>query len=114
MSESLPESTVDKWCKMRDAYDLDPSKLNPYREVDRCACFLSLPISPLPNQLLAVTLDKLRLQLLEEESRELADSGLPSKISSGAFFHKALKIENHWYVEQVVYSILPQDYSNLT
>ena len=73
MSESLPESTVDKWHKMRDAYDLDPSKPNPYREVDRCACFLSLPISPLPNQLLAVTLDKLRLQLLEEESRELAD-----------------------------------------
>ena len=102
MSESLPEFTIDKWRKMRDAYDLDPSKPNPYREVDRCACFLSLPISPLPNQLLAVTLDKLRLQLLEEESRELADGGLPSKILSGAFFCKALEIENRRYVSVLI------------
>ena len=65
-------------------------------------CVFSLPISPLPNQLLAVTLDKLRLQLLEEESRELADSGLPSKISSGAFFRKALEIKNRRYVSVLI------------
>ena len=54
------------------------------------------------DRLPAITLDKLRLQLLEEESRELAEHGAPYKVLAGAFFRKAFEIENHQYVSMSV------------
>ena len=39
MSGSYPVATVDKWRKMRDEFDLDPSKPNPYEEIDNHAYF---------------------------------------------------------------------------
>ena len=50
----------------------------------------------LPDRLPAVTLDKLRLQLVEEESKELKDGGLSYKVSAGTFFRQALEIEKRW------------------
>ena len=34
VSDAYPTATVEKWCKMRDEFDLDNSKPNPYEEVD--------------------------------------------------------------------------------
>lgn len=39
MSKSYKNPIVDKWHKMRKEFDLDPSKPNPYKETDHCACF---------------------------------------------------------------------------
>ena len=39
MSGSYPVATVDKWRKMRDEFDLDPSKPNPYEEIDNRVYF---------------------------------------------------------------------------
>ena len=34
ISGTYSTATVEKWCKMRDEFDLDNSKPNPYEEVD--------------------------------------------------------------------------------
>jgi hypothetical protein len=34
MSGTYPVSIIDKWRTMRDTYDLDQTKPNPYEEVD--------------------------------------------------------------------------------
>ena len=34
ISGAYSTATVEKWCKMRDEFDLDNSKPNPYEEVD--------------------------------------------------------------------------------
>ena len=46
MSGSYPTPTVDNWRKMRDEFDLDPSKPNPYKEVDNCTCFPIVNLIP--------------------------------------------------------------------
>lgn len=40
MSGSYSATTVDKWREMRDTFDLDSSKPNPYEEVDSRVYFL--------------------------------------------------------------------------
>ena len=40
VSGSYPAATVDEWRKMRDAFDLDQTNPNPYKEVDSRASFL--------------------------------------------------------------------------
>ena len=39
VSESYSTAIVDEWRKMRDEFDLDQSKPNPYEEVDNRSCF---------------------------------------------------------------------------
>ena len=36
MSGAFDTATVDKWKEIRDAYDLDNSKPNPYEETETC------------------------------------------------------------------------------
>ena len=47
VSESYPAATVDKWRKMRDEFDLDQKKPNPYEEVDNRTYFFNGYFNPL-------------------------------------------------------------------
>jgi len=92
MSASYPVTTVDEWRKMRDEFDLDQSKPNPYEEVDNRAFFFQqTPLTT--DQIPDVTMAQLKLQLLQEEAKELTERGPMYKVSPGAFFRKALDIE---------------------
>ena len=77
---------------MRDEFDLDSSKPNPYEEVDNCVYLYKSPSAP--NQSLDVTMAQLKLELLKEEARELSGRGPLHKVSAGAFFRKAIEIED--------------------
>ncbi|KAF9789306.1 hypothetical protein BJ322DRAFT_1000561 [Thelephora terrestris] len=78
VSQSYSPETVDVWRKMRDEFDLDQSKPNPYKEVEN-----------------RTTMKQLKLALLKEEAAELTEHGpSPHKVSAGAFFDKAIMIEN--------------------
>jgi hypothetical protein len=94
MSGSYPADTVKKWTQMRDAFDLDRSKPNPYEEADNRGCFLYKSLSA-PNRFPDVTMAQLKLELLKEEARELSGHGPPPhKVSAGAFLRKAIDIED--------------------
>ena len=77
---------------MRDEFDQDHTKPNPYEEVDNRMCFFNEYL-PSPDSLPGVTMAQLKLELLREEARELAEHGLQQKVSAGAFFRKAIEIE---------------------
>ena len=46
ISESYSAATVDKWRRMRDKFDLDPSEPNPYKEPNDCECILRRQATP--------------------------------------------------------------------
>ena len=99
VSESYLPTTVDEWRKMRDEFDLDQSKPNPYEEVDNRACSFNNYLI-LSDQSPDVTLAELKLELLKEEAREQVGHGPSPKVSPGAFFRKAIEIEDRRYVSE--------------
>ena len=49
VSGSYLDATVNEWRKMREEFDLDQSKPDPYEEVDNRSCFFSKAFSLLIN-----------------------------------------------------------------
>lgn len=93
MSGTYPVSIIDEWRTMRDVYDLDQTKPNPYEEVDsRTSVFLHGFLPP-PNLLPDVTMAKLRMELAKEEAKELLARAPLRKVSAGVFFCKAMDAE---------------------
>lgn len=78
---------------MRDEFDLDQSKFNPYEEVDNCRSSFFLNISS-PDRSSDVTMAQLKLELLKEEARAFVGHGQPPKVSPGAFFKKVIEMED--------------------
>jgi hypothetical protein len=80
MSGTYPVSIIDEWRTMRDAYDLDQTKPNPYEEVDsRTPVFLHGFLPP-PNLLPDVTMAELRMELakalvVSRVLRQIYDNG---------------------------------------
>jgi hypothetical protein len=95
MSKTYKTVTVDKWRAMRDAFDLDNSKPNPYEEPDNRACIFHMSL-PASNHYQDVTMAQLKLELLKEEAKELSEGASPHKVSAGAFLRKAIEIEDRW------------------
>jgi hypothetical protein len=95
MSKGYETATVDRWRQMRDEFDKDNSKPNPYEEPkNRTYIFrMSLPVS---HQYQDVTMAQLKLELLKEEAKELSMGISPHKVSAGAFLRKAIEIEDRW------------------
>ena len=95
MSGSYDVATVKKWRKMREKYDLNPSKPNPYEEDDNCAYSVEYVHAP-PDQFPDATMAELKVELLEEEAKELLERAPLHKVSAGTFFCKAIDIEDRW------------------
>jgi hypothetical protein len=93
MSGSFETAIVDSWRKMREAFDLDQTKPNPYEEVDNRAFFPRQIFLFPPDWFPDVTMAKLKLDLLKEEAKESSGRAQPHKVSAGAFFRKAIEIE---------------------
>ena len=95
MSSAFDPAIVDKWRKMRDEFDLDGSKPNPYEELDnRTFMFLAAVAPTSSNQFKDVTMAQLKLELLKEEAKELSEGTSAHKVSAGAFLRKAIEIED--------------------
>ena len=79
---------------MRNDFDSDPTKPNPYEEVEDCRFFCSSSISSL-TQFPDHTMAQLRVELLKEEVKQVSGARSPShKVSAGGFFRKAIEIED--------------------
>ena len=94
MSGAFDAATVDKWRKMREEFDSDHSKPNPYEEHDN-RTFISSEMPPPPShQFIDITMAQLKLELLKEEAKELTEGTSAHKVSVGAFLRKAIEIED--------------------
>ena len=93
MSESYPADVVSQWRKMREDFDRDPSKLNPYEEVDDRMSFSFLNYIVSNSTHIDLTMAQLRLELLKEEVSQVPSADNPPGVSAVAFFWKALDIE---------------------
>ena len=76
---------------MRDDFDRDSSKPNPYEEADN-RTFLSFVNHFVSDSTTDLTMAQLRLELLKEEAKQTS-SNLP-KVPASTFFRKALDIED--------------------
>lgn len=97
ISGSYTVEVVEKWHKMRNDFDGDSSKPNPYEEVEkRTSGFLLCLGVPSLTSFVDCTMAQLRLELLKEELKQTSGTGdtRPHKVSAGAFFRKAIEIED--------------------
>ena len=78
---------------MRDEFDLDSSKPNPYEEFDN-RMFVLQPSLPRSHHLQDVTMAQLKLELLKEEAKESSEGTSAHKVSVGVFLRKAIEIED--------------------
>lgn len=94
MSSSYPKDVVKKWSKMRDDFDQDSSKPNPYQESEERTDF-SVLFTHLLRRSLDFTMAKLRLGLLKgEQMSASASSERPPCVSPAIFFQKAIETED--------------------
>jgi len=97
-SNRLPPETLANWDKMRQDFDRDNEKPNPYAEPDTCKSHRVFCMFPL--LILAVmTMESLRRQLDQDEARQ-SRQGHPSPhaVTASAFLGDALQIEQRQYV----------------
>lgn len=94
ISGAYSTATIEKWNKMRDEFDLDNSKPNPYEEVDNRRSLSSNFLGLFLTSPIDVTMHQLKMELLKEEARELSQGGPLHQVSAGAFLRKAVEIED--------------------
>ena len=90
ISGSYVAGVVAKWREMLDKFDHDPSMPNPYKEVEEHTTY---------HQPLDLTIAELQKELLKEgkltsNANSLSTDTLPSSISPGTFFQKAIEVED--------------------
>ena len=100
ISGSYAAGVVAKWREMLDKFDRDPSMPNPYKEVEERTTSLP-PFWYLIayRQPLDLTIAELQKELLKERklasnANSLSTDTLPSSISPGTFFQKAIEVED--------------------
>lgn len=93
MSGAFDPDTVGKWRKMRELFDLDQTKPNPYEEVDN-RTYAPYDVPVCADEYPDVTLAQLKLELLKEDAKELAGGTPTNKVSAGTFIRKAIEIED--------------------
>ena len=79
---------------MRNDFERDSSSPNLYEEVENCMGPFCSPSVPPLTRFPDVTMAQLRLELLKEEVKQTSGDVPPQKVSAGAFFRKAIEIED--------------------
>ena len=84
------------WCKMREEFDLDPSRPNPYAEPESRKSRLGRYL--FPNLFLDFSMAELRLQLLKEEAQESSEGQVQGQVQgqvlAGAFLRQAFHVKD--------------------
>ena len=89
----FPPDVIEHWVGIIEAWNMDPSKPNPYEEVETgqiesavyCSTLIGIPVT---------TMAKIRLELSEEElGRVMSGSVPPHQMSPHSFLHLGLDLE---------------------
>ena len=99
-SQGLPATTLTDWTNMRNEFDRDRKKPNPYEEPETCKLLRSLSThSILILTLTVVTVASLRRKFNNNNARKLRRGHVPPHIiSPSSFLGSALQIEEQQYV----------------
>ena len=110
VSKSLPEDTLAAWIKVRQEFDQDPSRPNPYEEPETCMYLgLRLPGS-YAYHFTVVTVETLRCQLDEDNESDTCQGHAPlHTMTPSTFIWTAIKIEEQQYV--FIYLPFPEIYN---
>ena len=97
-SARLLDDTLVDWAKMRQDFDRDRTKPNPYEEPETCELPQTFP--PLSVLIfIVVTMATLRRQFDKDEDRELRRGRTPPHtVTSSTFIWNAIQIEEQQYV----------------
>lgn len=99
VSKSLPEDTLAAWIKVRQEFDQDPSKPNPYQEPETCMFPGPLLTDPVLIFSTVVTVESLRRQLdNDNESDSHRGHTPPHTMTPGTLIWTAIQIEEQQYV----------------